>query len=232
MAVTGFTESPGAPAAAERASRAHHDVADQASGHATGGHEPHGGADDVDRVRVLIAYKHMLTYQFTGTVVLAGFITVALWLSYRKSSDPLPLLVLVMLAGMIGALFSALTRLYNVDQARLALITPTVRDLGGRYMIMYSFVPPVIGAIAAVVLYLIFIGQLIRGGMFPDISCRPNMSCASLSDLMANYWPTNPQDYGKALVWAFAAGFSERLVPDLLQGLVSKQKAPTRGKAG
>jgi hypothetical protein len=40
---------------------------------------------------------------------------------------------------------------------------------------------------------------------------------------MNNYWPSKPEDYGKALVWAFAAGFSERLVPDVLQGLVSKQ---------
>jgi hypothetical protein len=179
---------------------------------------------DEARVRILVAYKQLLSYQFGGTAILVVLTTCVLWTSYAFGSVPPPLLVLIMLAGMIGAFFSALTRLYNVDQARVALITPTVRDLGGRYMMMYSFVPPVIGAIAAVVLYLIFVGKLINGGIFPDIDCRPNMSCASLSDLMANYWPSMPQDYGKAFVWAFAAGFSERLVPDLLQGLIAKQK--------
>jgi hypothetical protein len=41
---------------------------------------------------------------------------------------------------------------------------------------------------------------------------------------MQNYLPQHAQDYGKALVWVFAAGFSERLVPDLLQGLVTKEQ--------
>jgi len=41
---------------------------------------------------------------------------------------------------------------------------------------------------------------------------------------MRFYVPAGPQDVGKALVWAFIAGFSERLVPDLLQGLVVKEQ--------
>ena len=178
--------------------------------------------DEVVRIRVLVAYKQMLLYQFGGTAILAVTVTLVLWASYSFGNVPPPLLVLIMLAGMIGAFFSALTRLYNVDQASVALITPTVRNLGGLYMMMYSLVPPVIVAIAAVVLYLVFVGKLMNGGIFPNISCVPNASCASLSELMKNYWPSAPEDYGKIFVWAFAAGFSERLVPDLLQGLIAK----------
>jgi hypothetical protein len=186
-------------------------------------------ADDQSRIRILVAYKQMLAYQFGGAAVLSGVLTLVLWATYSFGRVPPPLLVLIMLAGMLGAFFSALTRLYNVDQASVALITPTVRDLGGFYMMMYSFVPPVIGAIAAVVLYLVFVGKLVGGGIFPQIGCLPNMSCLSLSDLMNNYWPVQPEDYGKALVWAFAAGFSERLVPDLLQSLVAKETGSAGG---
>ena len=126
---------------------------------------------------------------------------------------------------MLGALFSALMRLYRVDQASLALITPTVQELGGGYLAMYSFVPPLVGAIAAVVLYLIFVAGLMSGSLFPAISCVAGKTCSNVTELMQNYWPTGPQDYGKALVWAFIAGFSERLVPDLLQGLVTKEQS-------
>jgi hypothetical protein len=175
--------------------------------------------------RILGAYKQMLAYQFGGTVVLAGGTTLALIVCYAYGKVSPPLMVLVMLAGMLGAFFSALTRLYNVDQASMALITPTIQQLGGAYLMMYSLVPPVIGAIAAVVLYLVFIGKLLEGALFPSISCVQDKVCASLMDIMNYYVPAKPEDYGKVLVWSFAAGFSERLVPDVMQGLVTKEQA-------
>jgi hypothetical protein len=155
---------------------------------------------------------------------LAAVTIVGLLVCYLVGSISPPVLLLVILAGMIGALFSALTRLYQVDQASLALITPTVRELGGGYLVMYSFVPPLVGAIAAVVLYLIFVGGLMSGSLFPTIDCVQGKACGNITEMMQNYLPQHAQDYGKALVWVFAAGFSERLVPDLLQGLVTKEQ--------
>jgi hypothetical protein len=182
-------------------------------------------ADPEVQIRILGAYKQMLAYQFGGTLILAGGTALYLFILYGGHSQTSPpLLALVMLAGMIGAFFSALTRLYNVDQASVALISPTIRQLGGFYLMMYSFVPPIIGAIAAVVLYLMFVGKLLEGALFPSIACLPEKVCLSLLDIMNNYWPSKPEDYGKALVWSFIAGFSERLVPDMLQGLVAKQQ--------
>ena len=78
--------------------------------------------------KVLGAYKQMLTYQFGGALTLVVAMTVGLLICYF-ASVPLPLLLLVLLAGILGAFFSALTRLYNVDQASVALITPTVQAL-------------------------------------------------------------------------------------------------------
>jgi hypothetical protein len=182
-------------------------------------------ADSVVQSRILSAYRQMLAYQFGGTLILAGGTALYLLILYHRSPGlPPPLLSLVMLAGMIGAFFSALTRLYNVDQASMALISPTVQQLGGRYLMMYSFVPPLIGAIAAVILYLAFVGKLLEGALFPKIGCSVG-ECATLLDVMNNIWPVKAEDYGKVMVWSFAAGFSERLVPDVLQGLVSKQQS-------
>jgi hypothetical protein len=87
--------------------------------------------------------------------------------------------------------------------------------------------PPLIGAIAAVVLYLIFIAGYMHTDIFPAMDCFSKDPCKTIKNLMDFYWPKTPEDYGKALVWSFIAGFSERLVPDLLQSIAKKQ-----GKVG
>jgi hypothetical protein len=180
---------------------------------------------DVMKAKLLSAYKRMLSYQFYGAISLVALLVVGLLSSYVIAKWEPPLLILVMLAGTLGAFFSALTRLYNVDQLSIALISPTVSELEGRYLLMYSLVPPIIGAIASVVLYIAFVGGIIGGGIFPELACKPDTaSCESLIDVMRNYGPKSAQDYGKVLIWGFIAGFSERLVPDMLQTLVTKSE--------
>lgn len=182
---------------------------------------------------LLAAYKRMLAYQFSGTVALVVVLATALLLSYAiaEAWDP-PILSLVTLSGMLGAFFSALTRLYNVDQLSAALITPTVSKLDGWHLVMYSFVPPLVGAISAVVLYVGFVSGLVAGDLFPDMSCKPTgKACSEMIDVLRAYGPSEADDYGKALVWAFAAGFSERLVPDTLQSLVAKAQREEAGKS-
>jgi hypothetical protein len=173
--------------------------------------------------KILGAYKQMLTYQFGGTVGLAVIVAIALWINFKANKDSPPLLPLVVAAGMLGALFSSLIRLYHVDEAGPALITRTVQYLGP-YLIMYSLVPPVIGAISATVIYLMFVGKFLQGGLFPVMDCLHGSKCETVLELMKDYWPKTPPDYGKALVWAFIAGFSERFVPNLLQSLAAKQE--------
>ena len=91
------------------------------SGPASTGATPNLSAADV-QIRILSAYKKMLGWQFGGTVLLAGGTAVVLVICYAYGKVSPPLLVLVMLAGMLGAFFSALMRLYGVDQASIGLI--------------------------------------------------------------------------------------------------------------
>lgn len=179
---------------------------------------------------VLAAYKLMLTFQFIGALVLLAILAVGLLFSYFIEQVRPPILVLVTLSGMLGAFFSALTRLYNVDGLSMALITPTVRKLEAYYLLMYSLVPPIVGGVAAVVLYVAFIGDFFGGGgLFPEMGCKgTGKTCTQLIEVLNNYGPVEAKDYGKVLIWAFVAGFSERFVPDTLQSLVAKsQKSST-----
>jgi hypothetical protein len=172
---------------------------------------------------LLDAYKRMLTYQFSGALLLVAILAVGLLTSYfiAEHWQP-PVLVLVTLAGMLGAFFSALARLYNADQLSVAIISDTATQLRGWHLFMYSLTPPIIGAIAAVVLYVAFLGGLVAGGLFPVMTCKAANGCRQLAEVLNDYGPSEAQDYGKALIWAFIAGFSERLVPDTLQSLVAK----------
>jgi hypothetical protein len=197
------------------------------SANAAGQKAPAGGAataaiDD----KIIAAYKDMLTVQFSGTVILSGVAFVVL-LGCFLFGKQVPLLPVIILAGVLGAFFSALMRL--VDKAGAALITSTAQNLRGRYLLMYSLIPPVIGAIAAVVLYLVFVGKFFESPFFPKIGCLADKPCISLLDLMNYYWPSSPEDYGKALVWSFIAGFSERLVPDVLQRVAAKAEQNKQG---
>ena len=86
---------------------------------------------------------------------------------------------------------------------------------------MQLWLSPLIGGILALVLYLIFASKVLAGAIFPDFentdSRYTNFRCFLLSIKFA----TN-MDAAKMLLWAFAAGFSERFVPNILNDMAKK----------
>ncbi len=66
-----------------------------------------------------------------------------------------------------------------------------------------------IGAIFACILGLAFMGNLLSGAIFPNPSVFYRIIYI-------------PAAFAKLLVWAFIAGFSERLVPNVLNNLIKK----------
>lgn len=169
------------------------------------------------------AYKRLLIYQFGGALLFVIVLCVALWFSFHIAQSKPPLLILIMLCGMLGAFFSALTRLYSIHDLHHPIVPPLVTKLGIGHLWIYALVPPVVGSIAAVVIYLAFAGDVLQGVIFPKIACKDKAQCGDLYGLVHNFVPSEPVDYAKALIWAFIAGFSERLVPDTLHMLASKQ---------
>jgi hypothetical protein len=80
---------------------------------------------------------------------------------------------------------------------------------------MYSLIPAVIGAIAALVLYLTFAGDLISGQLFPTIKCNQG-PCSTFGSLLSTDGPANAENFAKVMVWSFIADFAERMVPNTL----------------
>ena len=83
-----------------------------------------------------------------------------------------------------------------------------------KYSVNEVRIVPVTGLVFGIVLGLLFLGKLISGAIFPV-----NEGKQSLDAL---------PEIAKWLIWAFIEGFSERLVPDMVDRLAEKaQKAET-----
>jgi hypothetical protein len=178
----------------------------------------HGFSDqDISARVVLKAYRQMLLFLFSGASSVIAILVVLIFVPYAlqtKQAPPIPIFMVVVMAGTVGAFFSSLQRLYDFKQLPQILYD---KRLGSEYgsLFVYSLVPPLVGGIAAAVLYLIFAGGMLSGAFFPAFNCKQG-DCADFATLLADYGPAQAVDYAKAILWGFLAGFAERMVPNLL----------------
>ena len=171
----------------------------------------------------LEAYRQMLVALFCAAFVVAALFVI-IGLLIDAGVIPVarhgPVLVAVAFAGALGALFSALLRMYTLKDLPRALLHPGLRGLRNRYLIAYASVPPLVGFLGASVVYLAVLGGIIDGDLFPNFQCKLDApdACNTFIGFFA-YGPAQASDYAKALVLGFASGFSERLVHDVLKGV-------------
>src|SRR6185369_3495973 len=181
---------------------------------------------------LLNVYRQMLSSLFLATllliIMLTGVLLVFDGTYFFHNGDGVKepsIFLFVTLSGALGAFFSALMRLYKFEDLPKALMDGTLKSLGNRYLIMYSLVPPLVGAIGATVLYVGFAAGLFQGDLFPKFACTPiGKICAGFGSLIEHFGPASAQDDAKALVWGFLAGFSERFLPDALGGIAKSEK--------
>jgi hypothetical protein len=163
-------------------------------------------------------HRQMVLSLFVATLFLSVALSVGLWFS------SVTMLMLVAAAGALGGFVSGLRRLYAFQRVFPVHFFKTRRRVDA-YLIVYSMIPSLVGAIAAVTLYLIFASQLVKGDMFPAFHLSAiNPKSDDFQNFIWNWQPVTSADFAKALVWSFLAGFSERFVPDLLDRLASSQQ--------
>jgi hypothetical protein len=118
------------------------------------------------------------------------------------------LLCLSAISGATGSLLSVLLRIQGVrDNNQLAQ-----NIVAFKYSVNAIKLAPVTGLIFAIVLSLMFSANLIGGTLFP---------------ILKEYWANilfADNEMSKWLIWCFIAGFSERLVPDMVDKLSEKVK--------
>ena len=125
-------------------------------------------------------------------------------------------LPVVLIFGALGAFVSLQRRLKHLSDDDLALM---------RASLTYVWLAPVAGALLAGVLYLLFIGQIVHGPLFPAFNTDTEAikNAKGFVKLFAIESPT-PSDYAKLLFWSFVAGFSEKFVTDVIGRFESQEQ--------
>jgi len=165
------------------------------------------------------AHRQLVFWLFAATSVIVGLTALLLITADHSanSRDKVTIGPLIAISGTLGAFVSALRRIYLFEN-----IFPTdqyrniPRGVNG-YLIAYSSIPPLVGAIAAMIIFVVFQSGIIKGDIFPVFECETGANtCKDFVDYLKHWKPAQAQDYAKSIVWAFIAGFSERFVPDIL----------------
>ncbi|MDG3004364.1 hypothetical protein [Paludisphaera mucosa] len=137
-----------------------------------------------------------------------------------------PSLVLVLFTGLVGATMSVLHRM---EQAR-GDGDPIATSLAWEQAQGSLLLAPCSGAIFAAILYLIFGAGLLKGIAFPEIATAgPADGYLSFADFIRHTGPVSGVDWFKLLLWSFAAGFAERLVPDALDRIIARRTGAAEG---
>ncbi len=149
-------------------------------------------------------------------VILGGILV---WCNLHNASF-LAMLSCVLYAGIVGGFVSSQRRMQNIPSEGDPLISVFGLDNAGYFL----WLSPLLGAIFAVILALMFVAGLLKGSVFPDfyVPLRGVPRGLPFFHFTWNTLPTSGAEYAKLLVWAFLAGFAERLVPDSLDRLASK----------
>lgn len=121
------------------------------------------------------------------------------------------------LCGIIGGFVSIQQRIKSVSDEELSLLTNSWFQI---------LLIPVFGGVFALVLYTLFLSEIISGSLFPVfyIPKPPNSvpDTAFMIEFFTKSYPQTGQDFAKFLFWSFVAGFSERFVPQVISSVTSK----------
>ena len=121
--------------------------------------------------------------------------------------------------GLLGGFVSIQQRLKKFGDEELDLLSQSWCQV---------LLIPVYGGIFALVLYIGFLSGIVEGSLFPQFSSHPfSQPVPTTEDLrrfFSETYPSTGADVAKLLFWTFLAGFSERLVPQILDQTQGKDR--------
>jgi hypothetical protein len=170
-------------------------------------------------------HRRVVVSLFLITFFLIFILSVILLYTDIKG-DGITILPVVVFAGVLGGFVSALRRIYkNFDVFPIRYYQGLFKGFDF-YVVFYSAIPALVGAICAALLYVAFTSGIVSGTLFPEFNMDAEGSRqiaagneVKFSMYLSHFCPKGMSDYGKAIVWGFIAGFSEALVPNLMQSL-------------
>lgn len=159
---------------------------------------------------LLIIVSKRLFAAFTILIII-GFVLI-LGLNYFGKGDNITL-PMVMFCGVLGGFVGIQRRLKDL----------TIRDLEILAISkVYLCLSPLVGGVLAVVLYILFVSNLLAGELFPtfeagtDANTKANIEKLGFNSILHQFATAGHSGYAKLMFWCFLAGFSERFVTDVI----------------
>jgi hypothetical protein len=170
---------------------------------------------DRERLRKSLTASCLRWTLFYTVVLIAVLVSCVFW---KQPHPTVALAACVVYWGIIGGFVSSQRRMQSIPSDGDPLISVIGLDSASYYL----WLSPLLGAIFAVILTWMFLGGLLSGALFPSFTFPEGGKNLGLVDFILKGQLATTADYGKLFVWAFLAGFAERLVPDNLDRLASK----------
>jgi uncharacterized membrane protein YqgA involved in biofilm formation len=164
--------------------------------------------------QLLIITKRLIILTLCGLAVVAAIITVT-----AVHNSKLMISGLVFGCGLIGGFVSIQQRLRKIGDEELELLAQSWFQI---------LLIPIYGAIFAELLFVAFLGHIVQGTLFPTLvypeiiqptaqGFNPAIAHENIKSFFTNVDPASGADLAKLIFWSFVAGFSERLVPQIIE---------------
>lgn len=134
---------------------------------------------------------------------------------YQQANSEQSFLTLIVFAtGLVGGFVSIQQRIHKINDQELNYLSNSWSNI---------LLIPVYGGIFALVLHIAFLAEIISGNLFPKYVLpefsKPSPQLSDFKSFFRTILPATGQDTAKMIFWAFCAGFSERLVPQIIQNV-------------
>lgn len=148
------------------------------------------------------------------------FLCAALVVCFYLISQQMGSMIFAVVMGSMGACVSFFLRFPKLTKVELDFMANSWWSV---------IVPVMIGLVMGAIIYIVFFAGILTGdggkglftsNLFPLFSSPEVPDGQPLSIKIAmEIRPVSVQDFGKLLVWCFLAGYSERLIPNILKNL-------------
>lgn len=143
----------------------------------------------------------------TGLVAL--IILIVFTLIYIASSKEGGAPTIVFLCGVMGGIVGIQKRLKTLTEKDLELMVNSW---------IYTYLAPLVGGVLSLVLYMLFVSDLLSGELFPKFVAVLDGNGQNVQGFQGLFFQQgeNFQAYAKLVVWSFVAGYSEKFVTDVV----------------